>query len=137
MTGESLTSRSIPGIIHRAPYETVEMNKYHFLLVLTQMREQESRFRPRGEWCLIPFGIFLTSLQSLITANFKNIWLGSATWEAVAVLMAWGSAAAAAILFFWWLVDKWTRRVKTPEEVLDEVTGQMERDRERARSQTT
>jgi hypothetical protein len=126
MSPESLALGSIPGIIHRAPSETVEMNKYHFLLVLMSMRDQETRFRPRGEWCLIPLGIFLTSLQSLVTTTFRDFLISSAGWEAFTAQLAWVSAVATIGLFCWWVFDKYTRQIKTPEQILNEITDQME-----------
>lgn len=94
---------------------------------------QERRFRPRGEWCLIPLGMFITAMQSLLTSEFKDaLGVEAEVWKAVAVQTAKGTGLLVVALFVWWLIDKCFRRTKTPEQLCDEVLDTMAHDRERA-----
>lgn len=128
-----LSPGSMPGIAHWSPPETFQMNKYHFLLVLERMRKQERRFRPRGEWSLVPLSIFVTTMQSLLTSQFKDaMGLDAASWHQMTVQTAKFTAASTLVLFVWWVVDKCVRRDKSPEQMVEDVIREMERDRQRA-----
>jgi hypothetical protein len=48
------------------------------LAVLTHLK----RIEDRRAW-LAPGGIFLSILAAFVTADFKNVWLPAATWQAV------------------------------------------------------
>lgn len=120
------------GFTHEAPQELLRINKYHFLLVLRRMQDQERR-TPKGEWCVIPASAWLALTIPLISSNFKDA-LGIArfTWAAI-VLILWGVTALATVgLFVWWLVDAVRHRDKTPEQLLNDVIDEMTSDRERA-----
>src|SRR6266446_4466445 len=118
------------GIMHSAPSEDLKMNKYHFLLVLERMQQDTRRVRPRGAWSFIPLGVFLTAMQSLITAEFKDaVGVTGIVWQSVTVHLAEAAALVTLGLLGWWVIYKCIHHDKSPEQMLNEITDQMAADR--------
>lgn len=112
-------------VIYAAPSEEVRMNRWHFVAVLRRMKSQESS-RPHGEWCLIPLAMFLGVMQPLLTSDFKAAFgVGKDVWHALAILIAGLTGVATIALFFWWFGDKCVRRVRSPEEIVEDVIKEM------------
>ena len=125
-------------IMHAAPPENVFMTKWHFLYVLQRMQSDERRFKPRGEWCLIPLGIFLSMGQAILTSEFKaGFGLTGTEWKSVAMLLCETTAVLTIALLVWWAIFRFRHHVSGPEEILNQITEQMRTDRERAASQST
>lgn len=132
MTTPTFSPDPLAGVTHTAPAEGLRMDKYHFLWVLQRMRDDAGRFRPKGEWALIPLGIFLGMMQALLTSDFKDAFgIEKEVWKASAINIIQGSALATVVLFVWWVIDRCTRRNRGPEQILEEVIVEMAKDRER------
>ncbi len=119
------------GVTHAGPIEDVQMNKWHFILVLDRMRAEHGR--AHWDWCLIPFGFFLGMGQALVTSDFKAAFgIDGNVWHAAALNFTGLSAVATLGLFVWWVVDSWRHPAKTAEQVWNEVIDEMAKDREKA-----
>src|SRR5713226_9569139 len=88
---------AIPSITYSGPAEIVSVNKYHFCL---KWERYARRPRPHGEWCLIPFSMFLGLLVSYLGITFKEVFhIGPAVWEAVVMLLMAVTLVSSVLLF--------------------------------------
>ncbi len=118
---------------HRGINEELTMNRYHLALVIERMKQKPKG--PRFEHVIIPLGIFLATLLSILPSDFRD-YLGyeAAFWESMAVIIAILSASATIILFALWLRNEICRKEKTSLEMVDEVIKEMENDRKKVAS---
>ena len=70
----------------------ITVDRLHLRLI-----EHSSAIRKKNSW-LVPLGIFVPVLISVLTADFKNFILADATWEALFVLIGIAS-------FIWFLYE--------------------------------
>lgn len=119
------------GLTHEAPQERLLVDKYHLLWVFEKMQRRGTR--PRGEWCLIPAGMFLGLMIPLVTGvSFADaLGLSKYTWQAIVVIAAGIAAVATIVLGVWWAMVRWKNPRKQPEQVLAEMITEMAEDRER------
>ncbi len=112
---------------HRGINEELTMNRYHLALVIERMKQKPKG--PRFEHVIIPLGIFLATLLSILPSDFRDyLGLEAAVWESMAVIIAILSASATIILFVLWLRNEIGQKEKTSLEIVDELIKEMEND---------
>lgn len=80
------------------------------LVLLTHLEHMEHR----RSW-MAPAGVFIAILTSVVTTNFKDLWLPAATWQAIFVL-------AGGACFVWLLVSLWAAyKAPSIEDVVSEL----------------
>lgn len=91
----------------------------HFLIITENklrlaLAERVKNMEKRRSW-IAPLGIFLALLLTLLTANFKDLYFRSSTWQAVFII--------GAFISFLWLVFAIFQscKSKSPEDLLDEL----------------
>lgn len=124
-TGKPSESIQISG-----PLEVVQMNKYHFQLVITRLLAKPKG--PRLEHVMIPIGIFFATLLTLLPADFQDyLGIAAAVWHAVALIVCGFSLIASVGLGWWWL--RYTRKhpEKTDEEIYEDICKDIQKDKEK------
>jgi len=118
-------------LTHQGPDEHLIMNKYHVLLVIERLMKKPSW--PNWEHILIPFGLLLGTLFSLLTATFQD-YLGvkASVWEAFALFVIVLSGITTVVFFLMWLRNKSKNPTQTAEQIVENICAQMDKDQERA-----
>lgn len=99
---------------------SIRLNVDPHLIVITENKlrlasaERVKNMEKRRSW-IAPLGIFLALLLTLLTANFKDFYFRSSTWQAVFII--------GAFISFLWLVFAIFQscKSKSPEDLLDEL----------------
>lgn len=111
--------------------EIITLNKYHLLLVLDRMQKQKPK-APSFETAMIPFGVLVAMIVSLLTSSFKDFaGIKADVWQMLVLAVVILSGLATAILFGLWLRNRVCYKEKTPDEIVQEIVQEMENDRER------
>lgn len=129
-TTGTLTSPGAP-LVHQGPDERLEMNKYHVLLVIERLLGK-SKWPSFGD-VLIPFALFLGTLLTLLPSDFQDFGnIKASVWEAFTFLVTVASGLTTGVLLILWLRNRSKYPPKTAEQIVEDICGQMARDRERA-----
>jgi hypothetical protein len=114
---------------HSGISETINMNKYHLLLVMERLKKGSKVPGPVDVWPWV--GTFVAFLLSAITAEPRDLWgLKAAVWESIFVI----AAILSLVMCFCRGIQAYTHRkerAKTPENEVDDIIKQMASDREK------
>lgn len=121
-------------VVHTAPDEHVDMNKYHVLWVLERLQRRHQG--PSLDQVAIPLTFCVGLLVAIIPNDFAPFMgLERSVWQAIVIILFGLSAVATLVLFGWWLRWRPRNAQRAPEQILDEILDQMARDRERLKGQ--
>lgn len=105
--------------------EVFHITKYHLLLVLERFEKQKPRF-PFFEHVMIPFSVLISTLVTLLTADFKNsLGLSADVWQMFILTIMVLSALMTAVFLGLWTKNRGRCKLKTPDEIVEEIIKEM------------
>jgi hypothetical protein len=106
--------------------EVFHINRYHLLLVLERFEKQKARF-PLFEHVMIPFSVLIPTLVTLLTADFKNsLGLSANVWQMFILTVMVLSSLITAVFLGLWARNRGRCKLKTPDEIIEEIIKEME-----------
>lgn len=110
--------------------EELIMNRYHLALVIERSKQRYKGLR--FEHVLIPLGICLATLLSVLAADFRDyLGFSAAVWESFALTVCILAALATGCLFILWIIKACRYKEKDSLEIVDDVIREMENDRKK------
>lgn len=106
--------------------EVLHINRYHLLLALERLEKKNPKF-PLFEHTMIPFGILISTLVALLTADFKNsLGLSADVWQMFILAVMVVSALITAVFLGLWMRNRGRYKLRTPDEIVEGIIKEME-----------
>jgi hypothetical protein len=113
-------------INYQGTNEILHITRYQLLLVLERLEKQKAK-SPLFEHAMIPFSLLISTLVTLITADFRDSFgLNADVWQMFILTVMVLSALITAILFVLWAKNRGSCKLRTPDEIVKEIIEQME-----------